>query len=117
MLQLNSVMAWVTVDGIALDHYNVEVSAEKKELTCWIPSQEGKVSAFKFARDPITFPTDSTGIRCAFQRPQVRIVYIGRLCVIGRKYLTGKNRLWPARGHLRRFDFKHFCETIHILSS
>ncbi len=39
--------AWVEIEGVAAQEYNVEVKEDGKHdissLSCWIPSEEGKV--------------------------------------------------------------------------
>jgi hypothetical protein len=35
--------AWVSIDGTEAQEYGVEHSEEDKKVTCWIPSEEGKV--------------------------------------------------------------------------
>lgn len=43
MLHLNGFDAWIEVDGEELKTYNVEVSDDRLTVTCWIPSEAGKV--------------------------------------------------------------------------
>ncbi|KAF4596139.1 hypothetical protein EYR40_008175 [Pleurotus pulmonarius] len=42
MLQLEKFTAWVTIDGEETPEYNVEISDDGKEATCWIASQVNK---------------------------------------------------------------------------
>jgi len=37
--------ASVSIDNVNLTEYNVVVDAKKKIITCWIPSEAGKVSS------------------------------------------------------------------------
>lgn len=43
MLQLDKFSAWVTIDGEETSEYNVEISDDGTEATCWIASQVNKV--------------------------------------------------------------------------
>jgi hypothetical protein len=43
MLKLQDYIAWISVDGQPLDTYAVETSMVTNEVTCWIPSEAGKV--------------------------------------------------------------------------
>lgn len=45
MLKLQEYTAWISVDGQPLDTYAVETSLANNEVTCWIPSEAGKVNA------------------------------------------------------------------------
>lgn len=44
MLAKENFSAWVEIEGIATEEYNVEVKDDGKLFTCWIASEEGKVS-------------------------------------------------------------------------
>ena len=35
--------ASISIDGVRLPEYNVVVDARKKIITCWVPSEVGKV--------------------------------------------------------------------------
>jgi len=39
---------WITVEGKDIEHYGAEFNEETKVVTCWIPSEENKVSGFTF---------------------------------------------------------------------
>lgn len=43
MLKLQGYTAWISVNGQPLDTYAVETSLATNEVTCWIPSEAGKV--------------------------------------------------------------------------
>ncbi|KAJ7111887.1 hypothetical protein C8R44DRAFT_798869 [Mycena epipterygia] len=38
-MKLGPLCAWITVDGVNLSEFAVEISADGKEATCWIPSE------------------------------------------------------------------------------
>jgi len=42
MLQLGSFSAWISVDNVELEQYGLEISADGKQASCWIPSEAGK---------------------------------------------------------------------------
>ncbi|KDQ52768.1 hypothetical protein JAAARDRAFT_198101 [Jaapia argillacea MUCL 33604] len=44
MLLLNNFQAWVSVDGVELEQYKPDVSADGSTITCWIASEAGKAS-------------------------------------------------------------------------
>ncbi|KIY68931.1 hypothetical protein CYLTODRAFT_453068 [Cylindrobasidium torrendii FP15055 ss-10] len=48
MVQFDDLSAWITVDGRALDEYSQEFNDELGEVTCWVPSQEGKEFQLQF---------------------------------------------------------------------
>ncbi|RDB20256.1 hypothetical protein Hypma_012581 [Hypsizygus marmoreus] len=41
-MQLGSFKAWITVDNIELPEHSVQISADGKQVTCWIASEAGK---------------------------------------------------------------------------
>jgi hypothetical protein len=43
MLHWQEFSAWVTIEGVEAPEYAVEVSEDEKTVTCWIPSELGKV--------------------------------------------------------------------------
>jgi hypothetical protein len=42
MLQSQDFSAWITIEGVEAAEYNIEVSENQQELSCWIPSEVGK---------------------------------------------------------------------------
>jgi hypothetical protein len=42
-MRLGDFEARVEVENVDLEEYDVKVSPDGKEATCWIPSEEGKV--------------------------------------------------------------------------
>jgi hypothetical protein len=44
MLQLGYISACISVEGVKLRPYGVEVSADGKSTSCWIASEAGKAS-------------------------------------------------------------------------
>jgi hypothetical protein len=45
MLHWKEFSAWVTIEGVEAQEYAVEVSEDEKTVTCWTPSELGKVPA------------------------------------------------------------------------
>lgn len=43
MVQFGTYHVWIEVDGDELPEFNVDVEEDKKKVTCWIPSEAGKV--------------------------------------------------------------------------
>lgn len=43
MLSLHGISAWIEVDGKELEQYGVEEDLDRNQVTCWIPTQAGKV--------------------------------------------------------------------------
>lgn len=43
VLQSKGYAAWITVGGVELEQYGVETDISGDKLTCWIPSEIGKV--------------------------------------------------------------------------
>ena len=48
--------ARVMIEKKKIPHYNINVDPEKKEVTCWIESQAGKVRKFLFTMTSVTLP-------------------------------------------------------------
>ncbi len=44
MLIKENLSAWVEIEGVATHEYNIEVKEDGTHVTCWIASEEGKVS-------------------------------------------------------------------------
>ena len=44
MLSLNDISAWIEVDGKELEQYGIEEDVGHSQVTCWIPTQAGKVA-------------------------------------------------------------------------
>lgn len=44
MPKIGSFTSWITVEGVELEEYNTEVTDDGRRITCWIPSELGKVS-------------------------------------------------------------------------
>ncbi|KAJ7467182.1 hypothetical protein FB451DRAFT_1260389 [Mycena latifolia] len=42
MLQSTDFSAWIAIDGVEVPEYNIEISANQQEYSCWIPSEVGK---------------------------------------------------------------------------
>ncbi|KAF7424056.1 hypothetical protein PC9H_009357 [Pleurotus ostreatus] len=42
MLVSENLSAWVEIEGIAAQEYNIKVKEDPKRVTCWIASEEGK---------------------------------------------------------------------------
>lgn len=45
-MDLKGYSAWITVDGIELKQYSVEVSPNGDSASCWVPSEAGKVRIY-----------------------------------------------------------------------
>lgn len=43
MLSLNSISAWIEVNGKELEQYGVEEDPDHNKVTCWIPTQADQV--------------------------------------------------------------------------
>jgi len=43
MLELNGFQAWISVDDAELEQFDI-ISDNRLQVTCWIPSEAGKVS-------------------------------------------------------------------------
>lgn len=67
MLKFEIFEACVLVDGVELPEYNVTTDERSKTATCWIPSEQGKVSEIsKLFRGDIIFISYSMGALQAF---------------------------------------------------
>ncbi|KAJ6508074.1 hypothetical protein DFH09DRAFT_275569 [Mycena vulgaris] len=42
MLQSGEFSAWIAIEGVEVPEYNVEISENQQEYSCWIPSDVGK---------------------------------------------------------------------------
>lgn len=42
-LELEGFTAWIDSDGEEIACHGIELSENRNEVTCWIPSEEGKV--------------------------------------------------------------------------
>ena len=47
--------ARVMIEDREVEHYAIEMNPDMKEVTCWIPSEEGKVREYIFDIDIILF--------------------------------------------------------------
>lgn len=43
MLQYKEFSAWIVIEGEEAQEFNVEASEDEKKVSCWIPSEVGKV--------------------------------------------------------------------------
>jgi len=43
MLQVGEFSAWIKVENVETQEYNIEISDDGKNITCWIASEVGKV--------------------------------------------------------------------------
>ncbi|KAK7031206.1 hypothetical protein VNI00_013622 [Paramarasmius palmivorus] len=77
MISLNNHTAWVTVDGVEAQEYDVQVDKEKKTVTCWIASEAGKTYEVSCKGTNIITATD------------ISLVIDGRKC--GGKYIKPKS--------------------------
>jgi hypothetical protein len=50
--------ARVMIDGEEVEHYAIHVDPAKKEASCWIASEEGKVREYLFDIDILFIPTN-----------------------------------------------------------
>ncbi|KAJ7683637.1 hypothetical protein B0H17DRAFT_1073664 [Mycena rosella] len=77
-MQLGQFSASVSVDGVKLSEYAVEQSADGKQVTCWIPSENDKQFCVKFKNTDArkTYPVSSRvfvdGIKCGGRLLQIR---------------------------------------------
>ncbi|KIY68941.1 hypothetical protein CYLTODRAFT_421169 [Cylindrobasidium torrendii FP15055 ss-10] len=55
MVQYDHLSAWITVDGRTLDEYSQKFDDELSEISCWIPSQEGKEFELHFSDEAIHY--------------------------------------------------------------
>ena len=46
MLELNGFKAWISVDSAELEQYDINLSGDSNTITCWIPSEAGKVLGY-----------------------------------------------------------------------
>jgi hypothetical protein len=53
MLHCKEFSAWVSIEGKVTEEYGVEISEDQKSVTCWIPSELGKVRTGVAAGDPL----------------------------------------------------------------
>jgi len=42
-LVFEDLQVWISIDGKELEQYGVHLDEGKREVTCWIPSEVGKV--------------------------------------------------------------------------
>lgn len=55
MVQSNNFSAWIEIEGVPAEEYNVEITEDEDEgpvVTCWIASEEAKVSALDIGWEP-----------------------------------------------------------------
>lgn len=49
MVQIDNFSAWIEIEGVPTEEYNVEITEDEEEdgpvITCWIASEEAKASA------------------------------------------------------------------------
>jgi len=45
-LVFEDLQVWISVDGKELEQYGVHLDEGKREVTCWIPSEVGKVPPY-----------------------------------------------------------------------
>ncbi|KAF4596180.1 hypothetical protein EYR40_008139 [Pleurotus pulmonarius] len=57
MLFKENMLAWVEIEGIAAQEYNVEVKKNGKHVTCWIASEEGKTFSVYYKDSSCSTPT------------------------------------------------------------
>ncbi|KAJ7933794.1 hypothetical protein B0H13DRAFT_1951984 [Mycena leptocephala] len=63
MLQSQDFSAWITIEGVEAAEYNIEVSENQQELSCWIPSEVGKKFTVNWTN--VSAPVD--GHKCGFE--------------------------------------------------
>ncbi|KAJ7289090.1 hypothetical protein C8J57DRAFT_1706014 [Mycena rebaudengoi] len=54
MLTLGKFSAWISTGGIALPEYGVKYSADGKEATCWIPSEENELFSIRWKESDVS---------------------------------------------------------------
>ncbi|KAJ7195648.1 hypothetical protein GGX14DRAFT_474616 [Mycena pura] len=50
-MKLDQFSAWISVDGVALTEFATEYSPDRKEASCWIPSEQDKQFCVHFEND------------------------------------------------------------------
>lgn len=85
MLQIDSFTAWITVEGVELKEYNIDVSDDGKCTTCWIPSELGKASL----RSNLLFHSDNVPL---YQNFSVNWKDSRRLCITSGRIWVDGNR-------------------------
>ncbi|KAJ6508071.1 hypothetical protein DFH09DRAFT_1050306 [Mycena vulgaris] len=60
MLSREGFSAWITIDGKEATEYDVETSDDQKTVTCWIPSELGKIFSVNWKIS--AYPQDTIGL-------------------------------------------------------
>ncbi|KAJ7195647.1 hypothetical protein GGX14DRAFT_474608 [Mycena pura] len=77
-MKLGQFSAWISVDGVALTELATEYSPDRKEASCWIPSEQDKQFCVHFENDKpspsicLSGRTYVDGIRCGGRRLRIR---------------------------------------------
>ena len=64
MLRHDNFSAWIEIEGVPTQEYNIEVTSDSEGpvVTCWIASEEEKVSAEDRLVYPVVFEPDCTSL-------------------------------------------------------